>query len=70
VKEVINDLVMKLTWEATAMKMNGGRVNILQAKWSEIVAGVKSSCMKVEHSDTCKIRTIETTQVRQKNFLV
>jgi hypothetical protein len=29
VKEVINDLVKKLTQEATAMKTNGGKVNIL-----------------------------------------
>jgi hypothetical protein len=34
--------VKKLTQEATAMKINGGKVNILQPAWSEIVAGVKS----------------------------
>ena len=40
VKQAINYPVMKLTHEATAMKKNGGRINILQPKWSEIVAGV------------------------------
>jgi hypothetical protein len=40
VKQGINYPVMKLTHEATAMKKNGGRINVLQPKWSEIVAGV------------------------------
>lgn len=40
VKKAINYPVMKLTHEATAMKNNGGRINILQPKWSEIVARV------------------------------
>jgi hypothetical protein len=31
---------MKLTHEAIAMKKNGGRINILQPKWSVIVPGV------------------------------
>jgi hypothetical protein len=31
---------MKLTHEAKAMKTSGGRINILQPKWSEIAAGV------------------------------
>jgi hypothetical protein len=65
VKEVINDLVKKLIQEATGMKTNGRKVNILQPTWSEIVVGVKSSSVEVERSKTYKIATVETTQVHK-----
>jgi hypothetical protein len=43
VREVINDLVMKLTQEAAALKISDRTINTSKPTWSEIVAGVKNT---------------------------
>jgi hypothetical protein len=63
VREVINDLVMKLTREAAALKISDGTINTSKPTWSEIVAGVKSSHVEVQHSNIHKISIVIITQV-------
>jgi hypothetical protein len=63
VREVINDLVTKLTREAAALKISDGTINTSKPTSSEIVAGVKSSHVEVQHSNIHKIPIVTTTQV-------
>ena len=46
IKEVINDLVMKLGQESLSMKKNGLMLDLPKPKWSEIVAGRRNKILE------------------------
>jgi hypothetical protein len=46
IKEVINDLVMKLGQESLSMKKNGLMLDLPKPKWSEIVAGRRNKSLE------------------------
>jgi hypothetical protein len=63
VKEVINDLIMKLTQEARVMKTNSETLNVSWPNWSEIVAGSKNRSGDLKYSSTHSISTTDTMQI-------
>jgi hypothetical protein len=63
VKEVMNDLIMKLTHEARMMKNNSERLKVARPKWSEIVAGTKNRDGDLIHNIIHSISTTNAMQI-------
>jgi hypothetical protein len=66
-KEVMNDLITKLTREARVVK-NGKRLNVSGPKSSEVVTGTKNRSRDIMHSSTDSVSTTHVMQIRYRRY--